>query len=137
MDTTPAAVIERLRDAISAHDLESMAACFDPDYGSEFPAHPERAFRGHASMRANWSQIFGAVPNIRAELVRCSADGNTTWAEWDWMGTRRDGMPFHQRGVTIQGIAGGRIVWVRLYMEPVQEGPALAATLSGSRAEGS
>ena len=81
-------------------------------------------------MRANWAQILGGVPDIRAELVRCSADGTTVWSEWDWKGTRRDGVPFEQRGVTIQGVEDGRIVWVRLYMEPVQEGPSLAATMS-------
>lgn len=129
-DTTPLAVMERVRDATNAHDIEALAACFEPDYKSEFPAHPERAFHGHKSMRENWTQIFGAVPDIRSELIRYSLDGDTIWTEWDWTGTRRDGVPFHHRGVTIQGVEGGRIVWVRLYMEPVQEGQSLAAVLS-------
>ena len=55
-------VLQRLREAINRHDLDALAACFEPDYHSEFPAHPDRTFRGHEQMRKNWSQIFGAVP---------------------------------------------------------------------------
>ena len=115
-------VIERLRDAINAHDLDALTACFVSDYDSVFPAHPDRAFRGQEQMRANWTRIFGGVPNIHATLIGHTTDGETAWAEWEWRGTGRDGGPFHQRGVTVQGVRDGRIAWARLYMEPVQEG---------------
>lgn len=118
----PLAVLDLLRDAINAHDLDALTAGFTADYHSEFPAHPDRVFRGHAQMRTNWTQIFGAVPDLHATLVRGTADGETVWAEWDWRGMRRDGAPFAQRGVTVQGVFEGRIAWVRLYMEPVEEG---------------
>ncbi len=116
----PAAVVELLQQAINGHDLDALAACFASDYRSEFPAHPDRTFRGHEQMRRNWAQIFGGVPDLAATLLACTVAGETAWAEWDWRGTRRDGAPFAMRGVTIQGIAGGRIAWVRLYMEPVE-----------------
>jgi ketosteroid isomerase-like protein len=119
---SPLSVLDRLRDAINAHDLEALAACFAPDYDSEFPAHPGRVFRGQGQMRANWAQIFGGVPDIAATLVRGTAEGETVWAEWDWRGTRADGGAFAMRGVTIQGVRDGRIAWVRLYMEPVEAG---------------
>jgi ketosteroid isomerase-like protein len=120
--SAPLAVIGRMRDAINAHDLDSLAACFAPDYASAFPAHPDRAFRGTEAMRRNWTQIFAGAPDIAATLLRCTADGETVWAEWEWRGTRSDGAPFAMAGVTIQGIHDDRIVWARLYMEPVQEG---------------
>lgn len=126
---SPLSVIERLRDAINAHDLEAMVACFAPDYESAFPAHPDRAFRGQEQMRTNWTQIFGGVPDIHATLVHRAAEGETAWAEWEWRGTRRDGGPFHQRGVTVQGVRDGRIAWARLYMEPVEEGPGTDAAV--------
>jgi ketosteroid isomerase-like protein len=116
------AVLERLREAVNRHDLDALAACFDPDYHSEFPAHPDRTFRGHEQMRKNWTQIFGAVPDIEAVLLRCASEGDTAWAEWEWTGTRSDGAPFAMRGVTVQGVQHDRIAWTRLYMEPVQEG---------------
>jgi ketosteroid isomerase-like protein len=122
--TAPLSVIERMCDAINAHDLDVLAGCFAPDYASEFPAHPDRAFRGTESMRRNWTQIFAGAPDITATLMRCTADGETVWAEWEWRGTRADGAPFAMRGVTIQGVRDDRIIWARLYMEPVQEGGA-------------
>jgi len=121
-ESTPVTVIERLGQAINRHDLDALAACFAPDYLSEFPAHPDRTFRGHEQMRKNWAQIFGGVPDLTATLRSCSVAGETVWAEWEWQGTRRDGAPFAMCGVTIQGMSGGRIAWTRLYMEPVEGG---------------
>ncbi len=121
-ESGPTAVLERLRRAIDGHDLGALAACFESDYHSEFPVHPDRTFRGHEQMRKNWTQIFGAVPDIKAALLRCASEGDTVWAEWEWTGTRADGAPFAIRGTTIQGVRNGLISWVRLYMEPVQEG---------------
>ncbi len=118
--TGPRSVIERLGDAINQHDLDALAACFAPDYASEFPAHPDRAFRGHAQMRKNWAQIFGGVPDIAATLLRSAAAGDTAWGEWDWRGTRADGAPFAMRGVTVVGVQDDRITWARMYMEPVE-----------------
>ncbi len=118
--TGPRSVIERLGDAINQHDLDALAACFAPDYASEFPAHPDRAFRGHAQMRKNWTQIFGGVPDIAATLLRSAAAGDTAWGEWDWRGTRADGAPFAMRGVTVVGVQDDRITWARMYMEPVE-----------------
>lgn len=115
------AVAERLRRAINQHDLKAMLECFDPDYRSEQPLHPNRGFDGKDQVRANWAQIFDAIPDIEATLLRSASDGNTVWAEWEWKGTRSDGAPFAMRGVTIQGMRQGRISWARLYMEPVEQ----------------
>ncbi len=122
--TSPLSVIERLRDATNRHDLDALAACFASDYRSEFPAHPDRAFSGHEQMRKNWTQIFGALPDIESVLLGCVAQGDTVWAEWEWWGTRPDGVRQMMRGVTVQGVRDDRIAWVRMYMEPVQEGGA-------------
>lgn len=128
-ESSPTALVERLQQAINQHDIDGLAACFDADYKSEFPAHPDRAFRGNEQMRKNWAQIFGAVPDIEAALLRCASEGDTVWAEWEWKGTRTDGAPFTMRGVTIQGVKQDRVEWVRLYMEPVQEGAGVDAAI--------
>ena len=122
MDSSLLVAIERIREATNQHDLDGLVACFAPDYQSTFPAHPDRAFQGHEQLRKNWSQIFRAVPNIHAELLRAAADGATVWAEWEWTGALASGGPFLQRGVTIHGVDQGKTSWVRLYMEPVREG---------------
>ncbi len=119
--STPIECIQRLEQAINHHDLEEFTNCFAPDYSSTFPAHPDRAFTGHEQMQKNWSQVFGAVPDLHATLLRHAVDGETVWAEWEWKGTRMDGVTFFHSGVTIQGVQQGRIAWARLYMEPVQE----------------
>ncbi len=118
----PMAVVERLRAAINAHDLDALVGCFSPAYRSEAPAHPARDFAGRDQVRRNWGQILAGVPDLRAELVRSTVVGDTVWAEWDWTGTRRDGQPHHMAGVTIQGVEGDAIAWVRFYMEVVEAG---------------
>ncbi len=120
-DQGPAAVVERLLEAVNAHDLETMVACFADDYVNEWPAHPQRGFRGNQQVRSNWSQIFAGVPDLRARLPRVVVDGDTVWTEWDISGTRRDGAAFLMRGVSIFGVAEGRLAWVRYYLEPVEE----------------
>jgi ketosteroid isomerase-like protein len=121
-------VIEHIREATNQHDLDALVACFASDYQSEFPTHPDRAFQGQEQLRNNWTQIFRAVPNIHANLLRCAVDGSTVWAEWEWTGTLASGGPFLHRGVTIQGVEQGKTRWVRLYMEPVRVGdPGIAA----------
>jgi ketosteroid isomerase-like protein len=117
----PAAAAERLLAAINAHDLEAMVACFADDYVNEWPAHPQRGFRGSAQVRRNWSEIFAGVPDLRARVPRIAVDGDTVWTEWDMSGTRRDGTAFLTRGVAIFGVAGGLLAWVRFYLEPVEE----------------
>lgn len=117
----PVACMQRVQQSINNHDLDALADCFDANYRSDFPAHPDRAFVGRTQMRKNWSQIFSAVPDIQAHLIRSSVEGETIWNEWEWKGNRPDGKQFLQRGVTIQGIANGRIQWARLYLEIVEE----------------
>jgi hypothetical protein len=118
----PAAALARLQDALNRRDLEAFVACFAPDYRSEQPIHPSRVFAGRDRVRANWSAIFGSVPDFGSVLVASATDGTTAWAEWHWFGTRVDGAAYRRRGVTVFGVGGdGLIDWGRLYMEPVEE----------------
>jgi ketosteroid isomerase-like protein len=114
-------VVERLRRAMNAHDLEAHLACMHPDYRSAQPAHPNRGFGGREQVKKNWTAIYGAIPDFHAELLAVIAEGDTVWAEWHWTGNRADGSPFAMRGVTIFGVADDRIAWGRLYMEEVEE----------------
>lgn len=115
------AIVERLSRAVNAHDLDALTGCFSVDYRNETPAHPARGFEGRPQVRRNWEQIFGAVPDITAE-VRWIADERTVWSEWEMRGTRRDGSPHLMRGVVIFGVDGDEATWARFYLEPVQEG---------------
>lgn len=121
-DDGPAGLVERLRQATNAHDLDALVACFAPQYRNETPVHPERGFAGRDQVRKNWEQIFAAIPDVTTELLRCVADGDTVWSEWEHRGTRPDRSPHLMRGVVIFGVEDGLIVWARFYLEPVQEG---------------
>jgi ketosteroid isomerase-like protein len=119
-NTAPAAMVQRLRQATNEHNLEALVGCFAPDYRNETPAHPERGFTGRAQVRANWTQIFAAIPDVTCEALGCVVDGDTVWSEWEHRGTRRDGSAHLMRGVVIFGVADGVAAWARFYLEPVQ-----------------
>src|SRR5690348_6243436 len=103
-------VVDRLAAAMNAHDLDAVAGLIHPDYRSEQPAHPGRAFTGRAQMLANWEAMLSGIPDFRAEICRSVHDGDTTWTEWRWSGTRSDGQAFEMRGVTLFEVAGGQVV---------------------------
>ena len=120
-----AEIMNRLRSAMNAHDLDAFVACFAPDYDSQQPAHPGRAFRGSDQVRKNWAGVFAGVPDFTAELVLSAvADEGVEVGEWRWHGTYTDGSPFAMHGVIVTGIQDDRIAWARLYMEPLEEGGA-------------
>jgi len=118
-----AQLVERLVQGVNDHDLQAVAACFAEDYVNETPAHPARGFRGREQVRRNWEQIFAFVPDLRAEVSRCTFAGPVAWTEWEMTGTRRDGSSHHLRGVIVFGVEGGVARWGRFYLEPVDAGP--------------
>ena len=113
-------VIDRLAAAVNAHDLDAVAGLIHEDYRSEQPAHPGRAFAGRAQMLANWEAMLAGIPDFCAEICRSVQDGDTTWTEWRWSGTRSDGQTFEMRGVTLFEVTGGQIAGGRLYLEDVE-----------------
>lgn len=121
VDTQTPEVLDRLLAAINGHELEAMVSCFAEDYTNETPVHPSRGFRGQDQVRTNWSQIFAAVPNIQARVVRSGVDRDTVWTEWEMAGDRVDGAGFLMRGVVIFGVAGETIASARFYLEPVED----------------
>lgn len=127
--TTTTTMVERLRDATNAHDLDALVDCFAESYRNETPAHPGRGFTGRAQVRANWEQIFAGVPDLTAAVLHSVATNDEIWSEWEMRGTRRDGNAHLMRGVIIFGVADERASWARFYLEPVDpgaEGPAVA-----------
>jgi ketosteroid isomerase-like protein len=117
-------VVERLNAAMNAHDIDALVACFDEEYESQQPAHPDRAFGGRDQVRRNWSAIFEGVADFRSELLEAGETGGVEWSEWRWRGTQSDGTPLDMAGVIVCGVSDGRLRWARLYVEPVEHGGA-------------
>ncbi|MDO2936555.1 nuclear transport factor 2 family protein [Paeniglutamicibacter sulfureus] len=115
------ALLIRLVDAVNAHDLDSLVACFAPGYRNETPAHPARGFTGTGQVRRNWSRMFAGIPDLRAQLLGSTIDGQRAWTEWEMRGTRVDGARQLLRGVMIFTAGDGLLTGVRLYLEPVDE----------------
>lgn len=120
-DIAPLEAFKRMLSAQNRHDLDGMVACFSRDYQSEQPFHPERNFIGQAGVRKNWGFFFKTIPDIQADILSETVDGDTVWAELHIHGTRLDGKAHSTRGVTIQRIRDGLIVWARLYIETRSE----------------
>jgi hypothetical protein len=114
-------VIDRLLESTNQHDLDAISACFAADFVNETPLHPARSFRGREQVRRNWQQIFGGVPDLRAEILNQASAGNAVWTEWEMSGTRRDGNRHLMRGVILFEVDGDAISRVRFYLEPVDE----------------
>jgi hypothetical protein len=123
--------IARLVDAMNRHDPGGMAATMAPDYRSEQPAHPNRAFTGNAQVVENWTAMFAAVPDIVADVLREDTVGTTSWSECWWHGHRPDGTAYELRGVIVAELReDGLIQAQRLYVELVEgDGPAIAETV--------
>lgn len=117
---SPLVMVRHLEQATTAHDLDRLVDCFAVDYVNVTPVHPARGFTGRDQVRANWQQIFAAVPDLKAEVLRCTAVGDMAWTEWEMSGTRRDGAAHHMRGVILFGVSNGRANWARFYLEVVQ-----------------
>jgi hypothetical protein len=71
-------------------------------------------------MLANWEAMLAGIPGFCAGICRSVQDGDRTWTEWRWSGTRSDGQAFEMRGVTLFEVTGGQIAGGRLYLEDVE-----------------
>ena len=111
-------VFERVHDAQNRHDLDAFLACFDSDYRSDQPVHPDRAFTGSEQVRRNWAAVLMAcrisVPSWCARRRGRTLPGRSGTgmvpASADTAG---------DAGVTIFGIQDDRILWGRLFMDEV------------------
>jgi ketosteroid isomerase-like protein len=113
--------LERLCDATNAHDVERVVEMFTEEYRSEMPVHPSRSFTGRDQVRRNWTQIFAAVPDIKADVLQAVQEGDTVWSEWEMRGNRVDGAEHLMRGVMIFTLRDGRASGLRFYLEPVDQ----------------
>jgi ketosteroid isomerase-like protein len=105
MNVTPL-LVERMRAALDAHDLDAFLDFFHEDYIGERPRHPDSAPSTREDVRENWSEVIRDVPDLRIEIPAATQDGDTIWSEWRAYGTARSGAMLELRGVIIFGVRG-------------------------------
>jgi ketosteroid isomerase-like protein len=127
---TASDVLTKLSAAMNSRDLPAFVRCFDPDYESEQPAHPDRRFRGREQVEQNWAAMFAGLPDFQVEVLRSAVEADHMWVEWRWTGTRADGTHLDARGACIFGVRAGRLTWGRLYMEDVATGHGIQAAVA-------
>lgn len=115
------AVVERMRQAMNAHDVEALAGCFAEHYRCEMPLHPSRGFVGRDRVRENWGGLFAHVPDLVARVLRCTQDGDLAWSEWEISGTTVSGARFTTAGVAILSIKDALVDSARFYLDPVDD----------------
>ncbi|HKU27469.1 MAG TPA: nuclear transport factor 2 family protein [Candidatus Sulfotelmatobacter sp.] len=130
-------LVNRLHQAMMQRDALAFASCFESNYVSEQPCHPDRNFQGTQQVLKNWTALFHSVPDFSVELLRSIVGGDTAWTEWRWFGHRRDGSSFDMRGVIILMATAGLFQRGCLYMEPLDTTgkgiDAAVQTLAGSK----
>jgi ketosteroid isomerase-like protein len=116
-----AAVLDRMQQAMTGHDLEALVACFAEHYDCEMPMHPSHSFVGRDNVRRNWTGLFAHVPDLKASVLRSADDGDLLWSEWEMTGTTVAGPGYLARGVAILRVEDDQVAWARFYLDPVEE----------------
>jgi ketosteroid isomerase-like protein len=127
-------LVEHMRAALDAHDLDTFVGFFREDYVGERPRHPGAKISSRADVRRNWQEVIADVPDLRVEVPAAVQDGERIWSEWRMYGTARSGATLEIRGVIIFGVHDGKVAWSRMYLEPVeQEGLTLSELVGVAR----
>ena len=114
-------LLEKMRAALDAHDLDKFVGFFRDDYVGERPRHPGSPMSSREDVRNNWAEVISDVPDLRVDIPAAVEDGNTIWSEWRAYGTARSGAMLELRGVIIFGVQEGQVAWSRMYLEPVEQ----------------
>jgi len=105
------AVVERFSDAINRQDLEDVAAMLHDDtvFENTSPAPDGTRIEGKALVRAFWGKWFANNPGARFEAEEIFAAGDRCTVRWIYR-KRREGKPWHLRGVDVFTVRDGKIL---------------------------
>jgi ketosteroid isomerase-like protein len=74
------AIVEAMRAALDAHDVDAYVDFFREDFVGERPRHPGVEVRGRDEVRESWSEIVEDVPDMRVEVPAAVQDGTRSGA---------------------------------------------------------
>lgn len=61
-------VVDRVLEALNAHDLEAFMACYAPEATIE-DGYDRVVARGHDELKARYGPMFEAAPDVRVEAL--------------------------------------------------------------------
>ena len=76
MAVTPL-LVEQMRAALDAHDLDAFVDFFHEDYLGERPRHPDAPPSTREEVRENWTEVLRDVPDLRVEIPAAVQEGDT------------------------------------------------------------
>lgn len=110
--------VERLNDALNAHDLDALMAAFTDDcvFENTGPRPDGERYAGAEAVRAFWAQWLIANPDARFETEEMIVHGDRAVVRWVYHKTRA-GQPWHLRGVDLFRVRDGRVAEKLAYIK--------------------
>lgn len=113
----PRGVVEWIFGRVNAHDLDGLAEAAAEDIREDWPVvgHLE----GRRAVVDNFRTLFAAIPDLRLEILRIVAEGETVFVHWraagrfsggPFNGIRATGRSIDLRGADCFTIRDGKVV---------------------------
>lgn len=104
-------VVDQL-EAYNEKDIDRFLSSYDPNVKIE-DGDGNLLMQGHEAMRAQYSALFDASPNLHAHLMSRIRVGDYVIDEEDVTGRVADGFPERVHAVAIYRVGAGKITHVR------------------------
>ena len=111
-------VVNRFNDAINRHDAAAVAALLADDtvFENTGPVPDGTRIEGTAGVAAFWDKWFVSNPDARFDAEEVIVAGDRCTVRWIYR-KRRDGTPWHLRGVDVFTIRDGKVAAKLAYVK--------------------
>ncbi|HUK32330.1 MAG TPA: nuclear transport factor 2 family protein [Vicinamibacterales bacterium] len=117
-DETTRRVIERFNDAFNAHDVDALASLLTDDtvFEDTSPAPDGRRISGKADVVAFWRAWFAKNVDAHFDAEDVIVTDDRAVVRWVYR-KRRNGLPWHLRGVDVFRVWDGRVAEKLAYVK--------------------
>jgi ketosteroid isomerase-like protein len=102
--------VDSFNEVFNRHDIEALAALLTDDtiFEDTSPAPDGRRIEGKSAVVEFWRGWFARNPDARFEAEEIIVSGSRAVVRWVYR-KRREGQPWHLRGVDIFTVRDGRV----------------------------
>lgn len=117
-ETATRAVIDRFSAALNRHDAGALERLLTEDTVFEAPSpRPDgRRIEGRSAVISYWQDWFAANPGARFDAEEVIVSGDRAVVRWVYR-KRRNGRPWHLRGVDVFLVRDGRVAAKLAYVK--------------------